>query len=162
MVPASLLDAAHGDLKLRPGSDQDRRVDDPILIGADQFLTVEDQDSTIRGVLQQQPRYGCALVQLRDVEQVALERFVERQVIQRDLVLGQHGENRQILVGLGIAQRGLPEVVADECLHEFCSRKRCVLYGRRDGGRTDTGWPQPIRITETSSPKFPAGHKPRR
>jgi hypothetical protein len=64
-APAAGLDAGDGDVNFRAGSDEQGEVQDAVLLCADQFLTVEEEDRPGAGVFKEEFGHRAAVVDLR-------------------------------------------------------------------------------------------------
>jgi hypothetical protein len=81
VMPAPALHTGDGDDDLGVASDQDGDVEDAVLLGAHQFLTVQEQDALVGQVVEAQLGHGAALGELGDAGQVPLQRLVQGQVV---------------------------------------------------------------------------------
>ena len=84
-VPATVLQARHGDLRALHGGEPDGHVDDAVLLAADDGVTAEDDDRLVLRL--DRDRGDRATTELVDVDHVRLGGFIECQVC-RTGVLG--------------------------------------------------------------------------
>ena len=98
--PAPLLDTGDGNNDLLADADQDREVQDPVLLGAHQLVAVHQQDLLARRVLERQLGNPPLAGDLGHVGDLALERLVEQQVIGRPVQLVQERKEREVEVDL--------------------------------------------------------------
>jgi hypothetical protein len=83
VTPAPLLDAGDGYLDRRAGRHDDGRVDDAVLLRADEHLAVDDDDVAVGRVFDEEAGDAAALRDLRDFDQPARERLLEFEQRQR-------------------------------------------------------------------------------
>jgi hypothetical protein len=81
VTPPSTLHATDRDRRLAVGGDQDRGVHYPILLGALQFLSFEEQDTAVSVVAHEQVGHGPALADLLDRDRPGADRLVGEQVL---------------------------------------------------------------------------------
>jgi hypothetical protein len=110
--PAALLDARHGDLQSRPGRRQDAEIEDAVLLGADQFLAVEQEQQLAGAVAQAKLRHAAVLRDLADLGDAATDRLIEPQPAgrwRRGVDQRQDGEIAKDLRGANRQARGQGE-----------------------------------------------------
>jgi len=90
--PPPLLDTGDGDHDLAPGRGQEGQVQDPVLLGPDQLLAVEQQDGALAPVDQTQLRDPPPLGDLGDLDLPLGQGLVQGQVERRR---GRGGEQRK-------------------------------------------------------------------
>ena len=86
IAPTALLDATDRDRGLAVSSDQDRRIQDAVLLGTAKFLALQEQNAGIALVVHEEVRHGAALADLLDCERPGPDCFVGEQVV--DLPIG--------------------------------------------------------------------------
>lgn len=141
-APAPLLDAGHRDLHPYTGGHQDREVQDPVLLRADELLAIEQEDvSVLRQVLERELRHLPLLRNLRHARLRVGQRLWQRQVVGlvgRRCLAGRHQRNhRQPAERLSRAgfegHQGLVDVLhtpstPQGCCSMGCSMGRGLVY----------------------------------
>jgi len=100
--PAAPLHATDRNLDFAPGREEDRRVEDAILLGPHEFFAFEEEDTNIAAVLDQQIGDGTTFGYLLNRYGPRLDRLVREQVLHLTVRFGEEGEDGQGLVADGI------------------------------------------------------------
>ncbi len=103
VAPPTRLNATDGNLGFAPSRDQDRRIEDAILLGTHKFLALNEQDSDVALVFNQQVGNRSCLRNFLHGERPAADAFVCKQVFHRAGGGGEKREDGQGFVANGIA-----------------------------------------------------------
>ena len=113
-IPAPGLDAGDGDDNGLMGRGQDAEVEDAVLLGADQFLPIQQQHGQVAIIDEAELRHAAALADLSDAGATQGQGLVEELVTRLGRTLGQQGQEGQVAVLLGVAQGDLGQAGGDE------------------------------------------------
>ncbi|MBW2113222.1 MAG: hypothetical protein JRH00_17720, partial [Deltaproteobacteria bacterium] len=84
-----MLNTAYGDDDGGIGRDQDGGVDYPVLLGAHQLFTVQDEDHFMGPVHHPQFRHGAAAVLLNHLYDIPGQGLIQEQILQIQRVVGE-------------------------------------------------------------------------
>jgi len=87
---------------------EDAQVQDPVLLGPDQFLSVEQQDGLCRAIEHVQLRHPACLAGLADFDETLCERIVQDHVVGFGRVSRHQWNQRQIPERLLRSERDAP------------------------------------------------------
>ena len=103
ITPTTSLDATDGNLGLAIGGDQDRHVENPILLRPDEFLALDKQNTGIPLVLDQQVGNRPTFRDLFDGHGTTADALVRQQVFHRAFRASEKREDRKRFVANGLA-----------------------------------------------------------
>ena len=135
--PAARFHATHGDLGFRVRGDQHAGVQDPVLLGPDQFLTFEEQDTKIATVLDRQIGNGARFGDLFHGDATPVDGRVGKVVVHGVASLCEEREYRQSLVADRIADSDLG---------------KATDFGPENAPLLDTAMPQTVRCKRRLMP----------
>ena len=104
VAPASTLGAAHRHIKRSAGGDQDRGVENAVLLGTFELLAIEEQDVLWGFIDHPQIRHRSAFADFRDFETIQGQCLDPREVSRRGSDFGKHRPQADAIVDPGIAQ----------------------------------------------------------
>ena len=103
--PAALFDARHGNARFLFRGRQNRHVERPVLLGADQFLALHQQHRLVAQVPEDQLRHAPAVRYFAHLRQRRCQCFVQRQVRARRVPRCSHkGKHGHLLMDHRVAQ----------------------------------------------------------